>query len=201
MLETIRQYCATQIAAEDRPDGDTVLRDTHGRHFADLARRAHGPLTGREQGRWLTALEADHANLTAALNHLLGQPGRATDALRMTVDLERFWHNPSHLGECAEFLRRGLDAALDVSPELRCAALNLAGQAQLSYDTESSRVFFTEALEIARGSGDDRSIATSLWGLSYVHRDTGDARNTAACASEATEIARSLGDLVLLGEC
>ena len=201
MLETIRQYCATQIAAEDRPDGDTVLRDTHGRYFADLARRAHGPLTGREQGRWLTALEADHANLTAALNHLLGQPGRATDALRMTVDLERFWHNPSHLGECAEFLRRGLDAALDVSPELRCAALNLAGQAQLSYDTESSRVFFTEALEIARGSGDDRSIATSLWGLSYVHRDTGDARNTAACASEATEIARSLGDLVLLGEC
>ena len=201
MLETIRQYCAARIAAEDGPDGDAVLRDSHSRYFADLARRAHGPLTGREQGRWLTALEADHANLTVALNHLLGQPGRAVDAVRMAVCLERFWHNPGHLGECVEFLRRGLAAALDVSPELRCAALNLAGQAELFYDTESSRVLFTEALDIARGIGDDRSIATSLWGLSFVHRDTGDAKNHAACASEATQIARSLGDLVLLGEC
>lgn len=201
MLETIRQYCAARIAAEDGPDGDAVLRDSHSRYFADLARRAYGPLTGREQGRWLTALEADHANLTAALNHLLGQPGRAANALRLTVHLERFWHNRGHLGECLEFLRRGLDAAQDVSPDLRCAALNLAGQAELHYDTESSRAFSAEALEIARGIGDDRSIATALWGLSYVHRYTGDARKQAACAGEALEVARSLGDLVLLGEC
>ena len=201
MLETIRQYCAAQIAAEDGPDGDAILQDSHSQYFADLARRAHGPLTGREQGRRLTALEADHANLTAALNHLLGPPGRATDALRMTVDLERFWHNRGHLGECADFLQRGLDAAQDVGPGLRCAALNLAGQAEVFYDTESSRVFFTEALDIARGIGDDRSLAAALWGLSIVHYCTGDARNHAACAREATEIARSLGDLVLLGEC
>jgi len=61
MLETIRQYCAARIAAEDGPDGDAVLRDNHSRYFAGLARRASGPLTGREQGRWLTALEADYA--------------------------------------------------------------------------------------------------------------------------------------------
>ena len=201
MLETIRQYCAAQIAAEDGPHGDAVLRDGHSRYFADLARRVYGPLACREQGRWLTALEADHANLTAALNYFLGQPGRAADAVRMTVDLERFWHNRGHLGECAEFLQRGLDAAQDVSPELRCAALNLAGQAELFYDIEPSGTFFTEALDVARGIGDHRSIATALWGLSYVHRYACDARNHAACATEAIEIARSLGDLVLLGEC
>ncbi len=202
MLETIRQYCAARIAAEDGPDGAAVLRDNHSRYFADLARRAYGPLTGREQGRWLTALEAENANLAAALNHLLGQPGRATDALRMTASLERFWHNRGHLGECVEFLRRGLDAAgPDVSPELRCAALSLAGQADLFYDIESSRVYFTEALSIARDTGDDRSVATALWGLSYVHGYTHDAGKHAACASEALEIARSLEDAVLLGEC
>jgi predicted ATPase/DNA-binding SARP family transcriptional activator len=201
MLETIRQYCAARIAAEDGSDGDAVLRDSHSRYFADLAGRAYGPLTGREQGQWLTALEADYANLIAALNHLLSQPGRAADALRMTVCLERFWHNRGHLGECAEFLRRGLDAAQDVSSELRCAALNLAGQAELNYDTEPSRVYFTKALDIARRIGDDRSTATALWGLSYVHHYAGDARKHAACASEALETVRSSGDLVLLGEC
>jgi predicted ATPase/DNA-binding SARP family transcriptional activator len=201
MLETIRQYCAARVAAEDGPDGEAVLRDSHSRYFADLARRAYGPLTGREQGRRLTALEADHANVTAALNHLLGRRGHVTDALRMTVCLERFWHNPGHLGECAEFLKRGLDTATDVSPGLRCAALNLAGQAELRHDTESSRACFTEALGIARGIGDDRSAATALWGLSFVHRYAGDAEKQAACASEAVDIARSSGDVVLLGEC
>jgi predicted ATPase/DNA-binding SARP family transcriptional activator len=126
MLETIRQYCATRIAAEDGPDGDPALHDSHSRYFADLARRAHGPLAGREQGRWLTALEADHANLAAALNHLLGQPGRAGEALRVTVDLERFWHNRGHLGECVEFLRRGLDAA-QLRVGLATARENLPG--------------------------------------------------------------------------
>ena len=201
MLETIRQYCAARIATEDGPDGDTVLRDSHSRYFAGLARRASGPLTGREQGRWLTALEADCANLTATLNHLLGQRGRAADALRMTVCLERFWHNRGHLGECVEFLRRGLDAARDVGPELRCAALNLAGQAELFYDIEPTRVYFTEALDIARGIGDDRSTATAFWGLSLVHRYAGDVEKQAACAGEAVSIARSSGDAVLLGEC
>ena len=119
----------------------------------------------------------------------------------MTVCLERFWHNRGHLVECAQFLRRGLDAARDVSPELRCAALNLAGQTELRYDTESSRAYFTEALGIARGIGDDRSTATALWGLSLVHRYAGDAKKQAACASGAVGIARSLGDAVLLGEC
>jgi predicted ATPase len=201
MLETIRQYCAARIAAEDGPDGYAVLRDSHSRYFAGLAMRAYGPLTGREQGRWLTALEADHANLTAALNHLLDETGRAADSLRMTVCLERFWHNRGHLGECAKFLRRGFNAAQAVSPELRCAALNLAGQAELFYDTEPTRMYFTEALDIARGIGDDRSTATALWGLAYVHRYAGDAEKQASCASEAVDIARSSGDAVLLGEC
>jgi predicted ATPase/DNA-binding SARP family transcriptional activator len=202
MLEIIRQYCAARTAAEDGPDGEAVLRDSHGRYFAGLVRRASRPLTGREQGRWLTALEADYANLTAALSHLLSQSGRAADALQMTVCLERFWHNRGHLGACAEFLRRELDTAgPDISPELHCAALNLAGQADLNYDIAPARVYFAKALGIARGIGDGRGIATALMGLSWVHSFTGDAARHEACASEAIEIARSSGDLVLLGEC
>jgi hypothetical protein len=62
-------------------------------------------------------------------------------------------------------------------------------------------VYFTEALDIARGIGDDRSTATAFWGLSCVHHYAGDAEKQAACASEAVNIARSSGDAVLLGEC
>src|SRR5262249_50675284 len=101
MLETIRQYCAGQIADDDGPEEEQALREAHSRFFADLVQRASGALVGWHQGRWLTTLEADHANLAAAINHLLTRPTRAGEALQMIVHLDRFWHNRGHLAECA----------------------------------------------------------------------------------------------------
>jgi predicted ATPase/DNA-binding SARP family transcriptional activator len=201
MLETIRQYCAGRIA-DDGPDGEQAAREAHSRFFADQAQRASGALTGWHQGQWLTTLEADHANLAAAVNHLLTRPSQAGEALQMIVHLDRFWHNRGHLAECAAFLRRGLDAAgQDVSTTLRCGALNLAGQATVGYDANAARSYFTASLDIARRAHDDYDAARALWGLSFVGYNTGDLEGGSAAGKAAVDLARAIGDPVLLGEC
>jgi predicted ATPase len=202
MLETIRQYCAGRIADDDGPDGEQADRDAHGRFFAGLAQRASAALTGWQQGRWLTTLEADHANLVAAINHFLGRPSGADEALRMIVHLDRFWHNRGHLAECAILLRRALDAVdQDVGPAVRCGALNLAGQATVGYDVQAARAYFTASLDIARSARDYLDAARASWGLSFVGYYTGDVEGGSTAGKAAVDLARAMGDPVLLGEC
>jgi tetratricopeptide (TPR) repeat protein len=202
MLETIRKYCAGRIADDNWPDGEQADRDAHSRFFAGLAHRASAALTGWHQGEWLTTLEADHANLVAAINHFLGRPSEADEALRMIVHLDRFWHNRGHLAECATLLRRGLDAVdQDVAPAVRCGALNLAGQATVGYNVQAAHAFFTASLDIARSARDYFDAARALWGLSFVGYYTGDVEGGSASGKAAVDLARAMGDPVLLGEC
>ncbi len=201
MLETIRQYCAGR-ASGDGPGAEAPTRDAHSRYFASLARQASAALTGWHQGRWLTALEADHANLVAALDHLVTQPARAEEALQMIVDLDRFWHNRGHLAECAALIQRGLDAGGNsVSPALRCGALNLAGQATAHHDARAARSFFTESLQFARSAHDDFRAARALSGLAFVSHFTCDRDAVTVAGNAAVGLARAIGDPVLLGEC
>jgi len=202
MLETIRQYCAGRLAEEDGPDGERTAREAHSRFFADLARQAAAALTGWQQGRWLTTLEADHANLVAAVNHLLTRPSQVGEALQMIVHLDRFWHNRGHLAECATLLQHGLDVdSPDVSPALRCAALGLAGQATSHHDAPAGRSHLTECLQIAQAANDDFHTASALTGLARVNYVVGNFEEGRAAGSNAVELARAVGDLVLLGEC
>lgn len=202
MLETIRQYCAGRAADEDGPDAQAAARDAHSRYFASLARQASAALTGWHQGRWLATLETDHANLIAALDHLLARPSRGSEAPQMIVDLDRFWHNRGHLAECAALIRRGLDASgHSVSTAVRCGALNLAGQAAAHHDTQAARSYYTESLQFARANHDDFHVAAALSGLAFVSYMTGDAEEGSAAGKAAVELARAIGDPVLLGEC
>ena len=206
-----RRVLATELGLDPGPE----LRLLHTQLLADdpsLAAPAAGTGTFPAAGPARGAMPAPVASFVGRQSELTelgklvgrhrlvtitgpGGAGKTRLAIEVTAPLA------ANYRDGAWFAKRGLDTATDVSPELRCAALNLAGQAELRYDTESSRAYFTEALGIARRIGDDKSTATALWGLSFVHRYAGDAEKQAACASEAVAIARSSGDAVLLGEC
>jgi predicted ATPase/DNA-binding SARP family transcriptional activator len=202
MLEIIRQFCASRSATEDDPDGGMVLRDAHARYFADLAARAAGPLTGWHQGRWLTALEADHANLAAALEHLLDRPGGSEDALVMILHLTRYWHNRGRLAECARLAKQGIQMAGDaVSLAIRCDVLNLIAQADAYHDLGSGRAYSAAALEIARAINAPSAVATALRGLAWAGYVGGEEEESSRLALEAVAIARATGDSVLLAEC
>src|SRR4029079_11251493 len=72
---------------------------------------AASQLTGPEQGAWLSRLNAEHANLLAALAHgaVTGDRGQV---LRLTAALWRFWLARGHfvIGRQAVDEALGLDA-------------------------------------------------------------------------------------------
>ena len=69
MLDTIRAFVAEQLAA--RPDADQI-RPRHASYFRALAEQADPALRGPGHGRWLEHLNAEAANLVAAVRWHLG---------------------------------------------------------------------------------------------------------------------------------
>jgi predicted ATPase/DNA-binding SARP family transcriptional activator/Tfp pilus assembly protein PilF len=202
MLETIRQFAVSRLEVEDGADGALAAREAHSKYFSGLAARASGALVGWQQGQWLAALETEHANLAATLAYLLGQSHRAQDALRMIVQLDRFWHNRGHLAECMSLVNQAAELiAIETDAELRCAALKLGGQAMVRRDPIAAQARFAACMEIARDSGDDHHGALALAGMAIAYHYLGDRAACRINGHEAVEVARGIGDPVLLGEC
>jgi predicted ATPase len=65
LLETIRQFAAERLV-EASADEAAVIALRHSEHFLAVAEAAAPHLTGRDQGSWLTQLDADEPNLRRA---------------------------------------------------------------------------------------------------------------------------------------
>src|SRR5262249_16187340 len=87
MLDTLHEYALEQLEASGEAE---MLRERHAACFLALAEAAEPRLQTHEQARWLNRLEADHANLRAALEWALGQR-RAETSLRLAGALTWFW--------------------------------------------------------------------------------------------------------------
>src|SRR5262249_20590870 len=64
LLETVRQYAGDRL--QDIGE-EATRRSRHLAHFVSLAEESKAHLTGAAQQEWLERLEAEHANLRAAL--------------------------------------------------------------------------------------------------------------------------------------
>ncbi|MBT2398026.1 BTAD domain-containing putative transcriptional regulator [Streptomyces sp. ISL-100] len=84
MLETIRVFCAERLAGE--PGQESALRAAHAAYFLELAETAEPFMRGGAQLEWLERLDADHANLLAALRPL-PRHGDTAAALRLRLRL------------------------------------------------------------------------------------------------------------------
>ncbi|MFG1649452.1 BTAD domain-containing putative transcriptional regulator [Micromonospora sp. NPDC049275] len=103
LLESVAAFCLDRLA-----DADAV-RTRHAAYYTDLAERADPQLRGADQRRWLALLDAETANLRAALAHGGG--------LRLAVALSWYWYLRGRLTEA----RRALAVAGDPAQESRAA--------------------------------------------------------------------------------
>ncbi len=116
MLETIRAFA---LAAAENAGMRADAVKAHATYFSSLAQHADGVLdsAGREAG--LRQLRNEHANVRAALAHLLAAaehaPQQAGPALALTLSLWRYWRYGTLLHEGAEHCARA--AALALSPD------------------------------------------------------------------------------------
>lgn len=112
LLESVAAYATERLHETDELDG---VRDRHLRHYTELAERAEPRLRGRGQREWLGRLDAETANLRAALDEATRRAstgGAAEDAVRLATALSWWWLLRGRPSEA----RRALSAVLAVAP-------------------------------------------------------------------------------------
>ena len=161
MLATIREYAHEKLEAGGE---DELLHRRHAESYAELAEISAAHLTGRDAKDWLDRLDLDHDNLRAALDWAVAAD-EAGLAMRTASALWRFWQIRGHLKEGSERLDRilALPSAAMQPDRLRAVAVGAAGS--LAYwrgDYPLTHVHYQAALDIARASGDPRTLAEAL---------------------------------------
>ncbi|WP_434597075.1 BTAD domain-containing putative transcriptional regulator [Streptomyces sp. A5-4] len=107
MLDTIRAFCAERLAGEE-----TAPTAAHAAYFLELAETAEPFLRGEAQLAWLARLDAEHANLFAALRQ-----GDRSTALRLLARMSWYVRLRGRQGELAPLAVELLAAVGPQAPE------------------------------------------------------------------------------------
>src|SRR4051794_16951966 len=187
MLETIREFAQSRLAATDR----STLPERHAQHYLATAEAAAPFLTGPDAGAWLARLDADHGNLRTAFEWLaLHSPQLAS---RFAVSLWRFWLVRGLYDEGQTAIERAL--RLDPEPTVRAELLYQLGAIVISRgDTGRARTIFQESLDRFRELRIQRGEARSLSALGHVAADAGDWSEAIDRYAEASALVRQIDD-------
>jgi predicted ATPase/DNA-binding SARP family transcriptional activator/tetratricopeptide (TPR) repeat protein len=155
LLQTLADYGRERLT--ERGDAGRV-RDAMARHFADLCAQSAAAYTGDGQRAWLTAMDADHDNLRAALEWAIANDDAET---AMLIAGGAAW--PHWLTGMIVEGRRWLDDAFACRGVVdeRTRALALTGRGLLDFlagVTRSSDDDLATALEIFERHGDVQSM-------------------------------------------
>jgi non-specific serine/threonine protein kinase len=155
LLETVRQYGREALAATGE---ESALRRRHSDWFRGLAAQAEAEWFGPGQAEWNTRLQAELADLRAALDFCVGQPGEARVALEIAAALWSHRLAWSSIGEGRHWLGRAL--ALDQEPSsARAKALWVDGWLCLLHgDGAAARPLLAECRAVARRIGDESAL-------------------------------------------
>ena len=189
MLESLREFACEQLeeheAAETRP--------RHAAFFLDLVEAKHLQSQGAEAKTSLDAVEAERANILAALewyDHLDQEPELG---LRVAGALWRFWSIRGPLAEGQWWLNRTLARTPDVETEIVARAWNgLAVLFREQGDMTKAKETNHRALGLWRRIGDARGIAASLNNLGGTLMVMGDFQAAQPLLEESLSLWRTL---------
>ncbi len=195
LLETVRQYGAERLSADDDEVG---ARERHAGYLADLGERADPHLVGHQQALWLARLDHELDNIRTALEWL-PTTGRITLGLRLATAVWRFWHIRGHLREGCRYLesllRRVSEQDWDAAP-LRARALYALGGLAFEQDDNARAIGFSRAaLALYRELGDATGMARALSGLAAVTQASGDLNGARRWHEEGLALHRAAGNM------
>jgi predicted ATPase len=188
LLEPIAQYGRAMLAEAGESE---ATGSAHTRHFLALAERAEPEYQRAEQVEWLARIDAEHANLTVAMERATAD-GDAEAAGRMGWSLWLYWWLRGHLLHGRRLLEAAL--ALPMSEAVRTRTeIAAATMAFAQSDVAASRRWWQSAHDRAR-LGDDRlSLANSLAGMGLAALATDDLEEAARLFHEAAPQAEAAG--------
>ncbi|MDI6102697.1 LuxR C-terminal-related transcriptional regulator [Actinoplanes sp. NEAU-A12] len=151
MLETIRDYGQDKLREVGQ---EAVMRRRHRDWYEQLLAQARAEWAGDRQPYWMARLRLEHANLRAAIESCLAEPGHAETAMRLAVTLPGlYWRSRCLFGEG----RRWLDRALEKAPAptaLRARALLVNSHLAFAQgDAAAGRRLLAEGEDLTRRLG------------------------------------------------
>ena len=194
MLETVREFALEQLALSGEAE---EIGRRHATYCLDLAQAGATNLANAERRGGLALLEAEHANLRAALSWLRVH-GLGVEGLKLAAAMGSFWRLRSAHAEGRMWLETFLDApgASALRTDERVAALRWMGElAGLAGDPATAEVRLAESLSLARAMGDKRGVSAALGALAsaLVHR--GDISASVSLFTEGIALAREQRDV------
>lgn len=193
MLETIREYAAEKLGADDDEASTAAVR--HGMHYLRIAQDANDGMDGPEQARWLTRLEVELENVRAAMALALAGGVDEVIAVKLAVALQGFWILRGYVTEGRRLVKAALALPAVQEHALAKAHALYVGAALAIHqsDPAEARRMLEASLAIHRELGDPENIAATLSTLSTAKLDTGDTAGARADETEAICIFRQLG--------
>ena len=131
------------------------------RSMRSWRRRPSPPCSGRSSSSWAEQLDAELANIRAALTWA-AESGEAEAGLRIGAGLWRYWQMRGLLREARERLERLLAVGSGSSGARASAQATVASIAIVQGDHEAARRFLELSLPVHRRLGDERRVASSL---------------------------------------
>ncbi|MFY7064524.1 BTAD domain-containing putative transcriptional regulator [Nocardiopsis changdeensis] len=196
LLETVGDYAAERLVEAGERD---AARRAHAAYYTALAERADPHLTGRGQGRRLLLLDAETANLRAALHHSL-ELGDTETALRLA--LADTWHLFLR-GRFGEALQRfaavgartpGTRTGSPSAREVRAAFSRAALELYVHGTAASGPVPSLPAAAVPDDPTGRAALARAVWFLGSAHMGFGDLGVAEDLVGRALRDARALGD-------
>jgi predicted ATPase len=156
MLETIREFGHEQLAA----DHERMLRSRHRDHYVEMACALRRHWYGPQQHTWARRMRAERANLRAALEFSLRDPGGHSAALRLVGEPWFLWATSLSMTEHRRWLHRVLDAAPERSPEWARTLVTCGFVASLQGDQGAAQAMVAEASDLAHAAGTKPPLPT-----------------------------------------
>jgi predicted ATPase/DNA-binding SARP family transcriptional activator len=155
MLETLRSYAGERLAESGTAQ---ELQRRHAECFLRLAERAEPMIRGPQQATWMRRLQADHDNVSAAIDWALRRDPEV--AVRLTSALAYFWLIGRRRSEVRQRLAEAVETARGASPASLARALIWAAQlANVDGRPDQAAAQAREAYELAKDAGDPWWVA------------------------------------------
>ncbi|MEV0000396.1 BTAD domain-containing putative transcriptional regulator [Streptomyces sp. NPDC050848] len=191
LLESVAAYCLERMAEAGE---SAAVEDRHLAYYTRLARTAEPELRGHGQREWLARLDAESANLRAALDRAVAH-GAAREALSLVDALAWYWVLRGRLGEAirsatAALGTTGGDALLRARVEVWRTGLTVMG----GNGTDRRRRIETALARYDAVTGPAGPAPWPRWFLAHALCGTGDQGAGEALTGEALDGFRAAGD-------
>jgi predicted ATPase/DNA-binding SARP family transcriptional activator len=189
MLETLREFAAEQLTAEERVE----MLQRHATYFHQWVTGARQ--IGAERNAWFERFDEDIDNLRAALSWSLDDGGAIAIGIQTASSLNNFWWLRGHLSEGRRWYARLLDRAGDAPLEGLDRSLCAAGTlAYLQGDFPAAIPLLERCMAVAQASGKEEVVGAAHDTLGSIAYRKGEYEQARLHYGQSLEAARLAGN-------